>query len=178
MELTTRGDNQYGANDIYTLTGYSETSFKMPTRAKALIGKNKQANINIFEMGTNNLAKLSYDVDNYLEIIIPLVKDCIRNTKNPLIIGLPTCNNLTSVQHSTIDTAIQEVCGNVYVPMHYYLSRYGLYIAGLNPTSQDITDMSEGKVPVSLMSNDGLHLNDNGYLAMGTIVANFLQSIY
>lgn len=178
LELTTRASNQYGANDIYTLTGYSGTSFKMPTRAKALIGQNKQANITIFEMGTNNLAKLSYDVDDYLEVIIPLVKDCIRKTKNPLIIGLPTCNNLTRQQHSTIDTAIQEVCGNIYIPMHKYLSNYGIYLADLTPTPQDETDMSEGKVPVSLMSNDGLHLNDSGYLAMGTIVANFLQSIY
>lgn len=178
LELTTRASNQYGVNDIYTLSGYSGTSFKMPTRAKALIGQNKKANITIFEMGTNNLAKLSYNVSDYLEVIIPLVKDCIRNVKNPIIIGLPTCNNLTRQQHSTIDTAIQEVCGNVYIPMHKYLSSYGLYIAGLNPTTQDETDMTNGKVPVSLMSNDGLHLNDSGYLAMGTIVANFLQAIY
>ena len=178
LELTTRASNQYGANDIYTLSGYSGNSFKMPTRAKALIGENKKANITIFEMGTNNLSKLSYDVSDYLEVIIPLVKDCIRNVKNPIIIGLPTCNNLTRQQHSTIDTAIQEICGNVYIPMHKYLSSYGVYLADLIPTPQDETDMSEGKVPVSLMSNDGLHLNDSGYLAMGTIVANFLQAIY
>lgn len=178
LELTTRGNNQYGTNDVYTLSGYSGTSFKMPTRAKALIGQNKQANINIFEMGTNNLSKLSYDIEDYLEVIIPLVKDCVRNAKNPLIIGLPTCNNLTRQQHSTIDTAIQEVCGNIYIPMHKYLSNYGIYLAGLTPTPQDETDMTAGDVPTSLMSNDGIHLNDSGYLAMGTIVANFLQAIY
>lgn len=178
LELTTKGNNQYGANDIYTLSGYSGTSFKMPTRAKALIGQNKKADITIFEMGTNNLAKLSYDVSDYLEVIIPLVKDCIRNVKNPIIIGLPTCNNLTRQQHTTIDTALQEICGNVYIPMHKYLSNYGIYLADLTPTPQDETDMTDGKVPVSLMSADGVHLNDSGYLAMGTIVANFLQAIY
>lgn len=178
LELTTKASNRYGADDIYTLSGYSGTAFKMPTRAKALIGQNKKADITIFEMGTNNLAKLSYDVSDYLEVIIPLVKDCIRNVKNPIIIGLPTCNNLTRQQHTTIDTALQEICGNVYIPMHKYLSNYGIYLADLTPTPQDETDMTDGKVPVSLMSADGVHLNDSGYLAMGTIVANFLQAIY
>ena len=178
LELTTRGSNKYGEDDRYTLSGYSGSSFKMPTRAKALIGENKKANINIFEMGTNNLSMLSYDVEAYLAVIVPLVKDCVRNAKNPIIIGLPTCNNLTREQHSTIDSAVQEVCGNVYIPMHRYLSQYGVYLANLTPTSQDISDMTAGDVPTSLMSTDGLHLNDNGYLAMGKIVANFLQSIY
>lgn len=178
LELTTRGSNQYGANDIYTLSGYSGSSFKMPTRAKALIGENKKADINIFEMGTNNLAMLSYDVADYLEVIIPLIKDCVRNAKNPIIIGLPTCNNLTREQHSTIDSAIQAVCGNVYIPMHTYLTNYGIYLADLLPTPQDVDDMTAGDVPTSLMSNDGIHLNNSGYLAMGTIVANFLQAIY
>ena len=178
LELTTRGSNRYGEDDRYTLSGYSGSGFKMPTRAKALIGENKKANINIFEMGTNNLSKLSYDVEDYLAVIVPLVKDCVRNAKNPIIIGLPTCNNLTREQHSTIDSAVQAVCGNVYIPMHRYLSQYGVYLANLMPTPQDISDMTAGDVPTSLMSTDGLHLNDNGYLAMGTIVANFLQAIY
>ena len=62
--------------------------------------------------------------------------------------------------------------------MQKYLSNYAIYLANLTPKPKDETDMTDGKVTVSLMSNDGLHLNDSGYLAMGTIVANFLQSIY
>lgn len=46
-------------------------------------------------------------------------------------------------------------------------------MAGITKTSQDITDITNGITPTSFRS-DAVHLNDYGYLVIGTLVRQFL----
>ena len=64
--------------------------------------------------------------------------------------------------------------------VHYFntrnmLSKYGMAIINRTPTSSDTDEMSRGEVPSSLRS-DSIHLNANGYTALGKMVAQKIRA--
>ena len=64
---------------------------------------------------------------------------------------------------------------NNYYDIREYLVQHGLAAAGITPTSQDITDISNDIVPTSL-SADSIHPNTAGNQVIAQQVATFIQN--
>lgn len=65
--------------------------------------------------------------------------------------------------------------GNRFIPIRQYLVEFGLEEAGITPTAQDLTDISNGTVPSSLRV-DSVHFTADGYRILGNLVfQKFLQ---
>ena len=62
-----------------------------------------------------------------------------------------------------------------YFNTRYMLSKYGMNIMNLTPTSSDTIEMNNGEVPSSLRS-DSIHLNANGYTALGKMIAQKIRA--
>ncbi|WP_215901807.1 hypothetical protein, partial [Acinetobacter soli] len=53
-----------------------------------------------------------------------------------------------------------------FIPIRKYMIKYGLSDANIEPTAQDLTDISNGIVPTSLRS-DAVHWTAQGYTILG-----------
>lgn len=93
--------------------------------------------------------------------------------KNYIIMGL---SSGTESSRSSEDNALLAKYGNKFFPTRKLLVNYGLTLMGITPTSQDTTDISNGTVPTSLRA-DTVHLNANGYTALGKMLADKIRSL-
>lgn len=82
--------------------------------------------------------------------------------KRFLVIPRPSSND-------AIDDMWLAEFGDRVVLARQYLSEFGLADAGITPTPEDVTAMSNGSVPPSLKS-DGTHWNAAGYTVLAHIV--------
>lgn len=121
----------------------------------------------IFFVGTNG----SYDATDEF---IKYVSDAIRfsGSKNFLVVGLTYIDaNNSLAKREEEEEAMQTAFGLNYVNLRQYFVSHGLEDAGITPTAQDLTDISEGKVPTSLRY-DNIHYNATGYELLGTLLYN------
>lgn len=83
-----------------------------------------------------------------------------------VVIGLSTG---TAEERVDLENEMEKEFGKHYINLREYLSTEGLDDAGLLPTEEDLKNMEEGIVPVSLRSDD-VHLNATGYELLGKLV--------
>jgi len=67
---------------------------------------------------------------------------------------------------AAVNTELEKVAGSDYFDLRGWLIRRGLAEAGITPTTQDNTDITNDVIPSSLRS-DPTHLNAAGYAAVG-----------
>lgn len=120
------------------------------------IGQNGVGNVNVNPQSENNYK-------TWCEVI-----DTMQNSTNAITIVLSLLDGSISYDN-TVDLYAQKKYGGRYIESRQELSKYGLSIVGITPTSQDIERMEEEKVPTSLFS-DSVHLNAKGYTAWATII--------
>lgn len=120
------------------------------------IGQNGVGNVNVNPQSENNYK-------TWCEVI-----DTMQNSTNAITIVLSLLDGSVSYDN-TVDLYAQKKYGGRYIESRQELSKYGLSIVGITPTSQDIERMEEEKVPTSLFS-DSVHLNAKGYTAWATII--------
>lgn len=66
-----------------------------------------------------------------------------------------------------------------FLDLRAYMVEYGLQDAGLTPTEQDTTDISNGTIPSSLKKDgDHIHFNYYGYKIFGNLVYKRLKELY
>ena len=75
----------------------------------------------------------------------------------------------TSSTRTPYEKKMMNAFGKHFVNVRSYLSARAIYDEGITPTTDDLAEMAEGKVPTSLRS-DATHLNDNGYHALATLI--------
>ena len=76
----------------------------------------------------------------------------------------------------SIDSDFFEEFGDRCIFIRKYLINYGLDDAGITPTAQDIIDIDNGIVPLSLRAVDeSVHLNDTSYTILGKMVYRKLK---
>ena len=120
------------------------------------IGQNGVGNVNVNPQSENNYK-------TWCEVI-----DTMQNSTNAITIVLSLLDGSVSYDN-TVDLYAQKKYGGRYIESRQELSKYGLSIVGITPTSQDIERMEAEKVPTSLFS-DSVHLNAKGYTAWATII--------
>lgn len=120
------------------------------------IGQNGVGNVNVNPQSENNYK-------TWCEVI-----DTMQNSTNAITIVLSLLEGGASY-NSTVDLYAQKKYGSRYIESRQELSKYGLSIVDITPSSEDIENMNSEKVPKSLFS-DSVHLNDKGYTAWATII--------
>ena len=89
--------------------------------------------------------------------------------KRWIIIPKPTSTD-------AIDAQYFEEFGNRCVFIRDYLVEFGLQDAGITPTAQDLTDISNGVIPTSLRA-DAVHFTADGYTILAQQVYNKLEQL-
>lgn len=74
------------------------------------------------------------------------------------------------------DSAWFELYGRRVVMARKYLVDYGLEDAGITPTAQDLTDISNGVVPTSLRY-DAVHWTADGYTILANLIHKRMQEL-
>ena len=131
----------------------------------------------IFRAGRNNI-DLETIVRDYR-----LVRDWVYSTQpQARFLALPlyndSSNTVGSVPYNTvmeINEALAEVCGRDFYDLRRWVIRYGLSAAGIPPTPQDLTDMENDVIPVSLRF-DPVHPNAAGREVEAKQVAAVIKS--
>lgn len=164
----------YASGTGYTISGYTGDALTVPTIAR-FAGSDFKGDIVTFWIGTNggNFPGLSAGVDIRIAWINSMIKHLGHDRY--VVLGL-TVGEETASFYTNEENRMKQAFGNKYLPTRKYLIESGLTIAGITPTTQDETDIAEGKVPTSLKS-DSVHLNASGYTAVGKLLANKIRSL-
>ena len=149
-------------NARYTITGYNDKLLaETPVKFS---GCDIKSNITVIFVGQNGpqLAERLSIIDSMISKI---------NDKY-IIMGL---SSGSSASRADEEAQMLSKYGVHYFNTRYMLSKYGMNIMNLTPTSSDTIEMSNGEVPSSLRS-DSVHLNANGYTALGKMIAQKIRA--
>lgn len=140
-----------------------------------------RASVPVINLGTNNLN--SDDMDQ-LENDLKAIVQYFRGSHKRFIIwssfGVRPSEASTPTGLRIIEARRRaaRIGGAYFVDVVAWMSKYGLAYAGITPTAQDVTDMADGIVPVSLSaSNADRHYNQTGYGIVGMLVAKRMKDL-
>ena len=149
-------------NAKYTITGYNDKLLaETPVKFS---GCDIKSEITVIFVGQNgpNLAERLSIIDSMISKI---------NDKY-IVMGLSSGN---SANRADEEAQMLSKYGVHYFNTRHMLSKYGMNIMNLTPTSSDTVEMNNGEVPSSLRS-DAVHLNANGYTALGKMLAQKIRA--
>lgn len=133
--------------------------------------KERKTDIAVIWVGTNG----GWDGDN--QTLVRQIKQMSEYIsavdKKYIVIGLTTGTTQT---RSALEALLTNTFGGHFVNARAYMSEQAIYDQNITPTENDLTQMSEGRVPESLRY-DATHLNDKGYDAIATLVYNRGKSL-
>ena len=149
-------------NAKYTITGYNgrllaETPVKFS-------GCDIKSKITVIFVGQNGP-----DLAERLSIIDSMIS---KINDKYIIMGL---SSGSSASRANEEAQMLSKYGVHYFNTRHMLSKYGMNIMNLTPTSSDTIEMNNGEVPSSLRS-DSIHLNANGYTALGKMIAQKIRA--
>ena len=149
-------------NAKYTITGYND-KLLAETPVK-FAGCDITAKITVIFVGQNGpgLAQRLSIIDSMISKI---------NNKY-IIMGL---SSGSSASRADEEAQLLSKYGVHYFNTRHMLSKYGMDIMKLTPTSSDTIEMNNGEVPSSLRA-DSIHLNANGYTALGKMLAQKIRA--
>ena len=149
-------------NAKYTITGYnSKLLAETPVKFS---GCDIKSEITVIFVGQNGP-----DLAERLSIIDSMIS---KINDKYIVMGL---SSGSSTSRADEEAQMLSKYGVHYFNTRYMLSKYGMNIMNLTPTSSDTIEMDKGEVPSSLRS-DSIHLNANGYTALGKMLAQKIRS--
>ena len=149
-------------NAKYTITGYNGRLLaETPVKFSGCDIKSKITVIFVGQNGPGLAERLSI-----IDSMISKIND------KYIIMGLSSGN---SASRADEEAQMLSKYGVHYFNTRYMLSKYGMNIMNLTPTSSDTIEMNNGEVPSSLRS-DSIHLNANGYTALGKMLAQKIRA--
>ena len=154
--------NATDQNAKYTITGYNDTLLaETPVKFSGCDINSKITVIFVGQNGPSLAERLSI-----IDSMISKIND------NYIVMGLSTGS---SVSKADEEAQMLSKYGVHYFNTRHMLSKYGMDIINLTPTSSDTLEMNNGEVPSSLRS-DSVHLNANGYTALGKMLAQKIRA--
>ena len=149
-------------NAKYTITGYNDKLIaETPVKFS---GCDITGKITVIFVGQNGP-----DLPERLSIIDSMVS---KINDKYIVMGLSTGS---ATSRSDEESQMLSKYGVHYFNTRNMLSKYGMTIINLTPTTSDVNEMSKGEVPSSLRS-DSVHLNANGYTALGKMLAQKIRA--
>lgn len=143
-----------GAYTFKKLSG-SNINITRPAKIHTLGSYIKNNSVDIFWCGTNDIETST------AEEVVDMIKLLISktNSKNYIVLGM----TVNRTRRSEYNELMQKNFGENFIDIYHYLITYGLQDEGITPTAQDIQDIQNGYVPLSLTANDKVHFNNYGY---------------
>lgn len=138
-----------------------------PTPLITYAMKSMRDNINIIWIGTNGGFTTSAELIECIEAMIDYMSPI---NKKYIVIGIHHLVSTVTETFETIEKNMAMHFGRNYINERKYMIEYGLSDAGITPTDEDTTAISQGKIPPSLLY-DNVHYNDKGY----NIIANLVS---
>ena len=149
-------------NAKYTITGYNDRLLaETPVKFSGCDIKTKITVIFVGQNGPGLAERLSI-----IDSMISKIND------KYIIMGL---SSGSSASRADEEAQMLSKYGVHYFNTRYMLSKYGMNIMNLTPTSSDTIEMNNGEVPSSLRA-DSIHLNANGYTALGKMLAQKIRA--
>ena len=146
----------------YTITGYNE-----PLLAETPVkfsGCDITAKITVIFVGQNG---------PYLAERLSIIDSMVSKINDKYIVMGLSSGSATS--RSDEESQMLSKYGVHYFNTRNMLSKYGMAIMNLTPTTSDVNEMKKGEVPSSLRS-DSVHLNAKGYTALGKMLAQKIRA--
>ena len=137
-----------------------------PTPLITYAMKSMRDNINIIWIGTNGGFTTSAELIECIEAMIDYMSPI---NKKYIVIGIHHLVSTVTETFETIEKNMAMHFGRRYINQRKYMIEYGLSDAGITPTVEDTTAISEDKIPPSLLY-DTVHYNYKGY----NIIANLV----
>lgn len=92
--------------------------------------------------------------------------------------GSGNYNAETSMNLDALDSVMMQAFGNRYINVRRYLCEDGLSDAGIPPTKEDLSNISQGIVPESFRTSAGsAELNGRAYTLIGELVYERMESL-
>ena len=154
--------NTNDTNAKYTITGYND-KLLAETPVK-FTGCDIKSKITVIFVGQNGP-----DLAERLSIIDSMIS---KINDKYIIMGL---SSGSSASRADEEAQMLNNYGVHYFNTRHMLSKYGMNIMNLTPTSSDTIEMNNGEVPSSLRA-DSVHLNANGYTALGKMLAEKIRA--
>ena len=149
-------------NAKYTITGYNDKLLaETPVKFAGCDIKSKITVIFVGQNGPGLAERLSI-----IDSMISKIND------KYIVMGLSTGNSASRADEEAQMLSKYSVH---YFNTRHMLSKYGMDIINLTPTSSDTIEMNNGEVPSSLRS-DSVHLNANGYTALGKMLSQKIRA--
>ena len=149
-------------NAKYTITGYNEPLLaETPVKFAGCDIKSKITIIFVGQNGPGLAERLSI-----IDSMISKIND------KYIVMGL---SSGSSTSRADEEAQMLSKYGVHYFNTRNMLSKYGMSIMNLTPTTSDVNEMTKGEVPSSLRS-DSVHLNANGYTALGKMLAQKIRA--
>ena len=149
-------------NAKYTITGYNEPLLaETPVKFAGCDIKSKITIIFVGQNGPGLAERLSI-----IDSMISKIND------KYIVMGL---SSGSATSRSDEESQMLSKYGVHYFNTRNMLSKYGMSMMNLTPTTSDVNEMSKGEVPSSLLS-DSVHLNANGYTALGKMLAQKIRA--
>lgn len=159
----------------------SEVEITRPTAIRTNMDINRNAAIQIIFMGQNG----GYtDIDDLIWQHERMIEH--SHASATLILGL---SSGTEAERAAYESAMQERFGRYFVSLRQYLahpiydvdgvtivSSWGLDDAGLTASADDISAISEGRTPPSLL-RDAVHYNDFGKAVIGEYIFRKMRDL-
>lgn len=163
----------YSSSTGYTISGYTGPALTVPDFAR-FAGSDFTGKIVCIWAG-NNGVKVGNSSD--ASAVIAIIDSMIAHIGHSnYVVFTRWISGGTEATFATEDAEMLKHYGNKLFPVRKLLVENGLAIMGITPTAQDNTDIANGTVPTSLRS-DGIHLNANGYTALGKMLANKIRAL-
>jgi len=138
-----------------------------PTTLITYAMKSMRDNINIIWLGTNGGFSTSAELIEYIEAMIDYMTPI---NKKYIVFGIHHLVSTVTETFETIEKNMTLHFGRHYINQRKYMIEYGLSDAGITPTVEDTTAISQGKIPPSLLYDDA-HYNDKGYNIIANLAA-------
>ena len=123
--------------------------------------KNNRDDLMIIWAGTNNRPNTST-----IQNVINNIDSMIGYSSNPdyVVIGLTSKDFMPDIE--LVNEILSEKYGEHFLDIRKYILENGLSDSGIVATTQDLEDIENGEIPISLRS-DNVHLNSYGYTVVG-----------
>lgn len=138
-----------------------------PTPLITYAMKSMRDNINIIWIGTNGGFTTSTELIECIEAMIDYMSPI---NKKYIVFGIHHLVSTVTETFETIEKNMAMHFGRHYINQRKYMIEYGLSDAGITPTVEDTTAISQGKIPPSLLYDD-VHYNDKGYNIIATLAS-------
>lgn len=161
-------------NNTYAISLQSAAEIKAGTPVIVTQSDNDE-DIVLMCAGANGVSGISTSDPRFAETAIAFLDTMRKYTHGKFVfVGYPSTGD--SSWDTGFDVLAFQTFGSAYIPSRRLLSKYGLSIAGITPTSEDQSAMDNGAIPPSLLQ-DNVHLTGAGYTAWATLIFRHLKSL-